>query len=141
LSSIAATSRPVYIAGPRIAPSFYYFKKWENEHALDSYTEASMGILNADLKGRTWVRYRYAPFHFGTVHFSFSHDFDAIRSYDAITQIYKRENFIETTSGEIGNDYELFNGFYINAKLEFSERRSLKEYRFVNLFDNSIQNN
>ena len=141
LSSIAATSRPVYIAGPRIAPSFYYFKKWENEHALDSYTEASMGILNADLKGRTWVRYRFAPFHFGTVHFSFSHDFDAIRSYDAITQIYKRENFIETTSGEIGNDYELFNGFYMNAKLEFSERRSLKEYRFVTLFDNSIPNN
>lgn len=141
LSSIAATSRPVYIAGPRIAPSFYYFKKWENEHALDSYTEASMGILNADLKGRTWWRYRYAPFHFGTASLSFSHDFDAIRSYDAITQIYKRENFIETTSGQIGNEYELFNGFYLNTNLEFSERRSLKEYRFVTLFDNSIPNN
>jgi hypothetical protein len=141
LSSIAATSRPVYIAGPRIAPSFYYFKKWENEHALDSYTEASMGILNADLKGRTWWRYRYAPFHFGTASLSFSHDFDAIRSYDAITQIYKRENFIETTSGQIGNEYELFNGFYLNTNFEFSERRSLKDYRFVTLFDNSIPNN
>jgi len=90
LSSIAATARPLYIAGPRIAPSFYYFKKWENEHAIDSYTETSMGVLNADLKGRTWWRYRYAPFHFGTATFSFDHDFDAIRSYDAITQIYKR---------------------------------------------------
>jgi hypothetical protein len=100
-----------------------------------------MGILNADLKGRTWVRYRYAPFHFGTASLSFSHDFDAIRSYDAITQIYKRENFIETTSGQIGNEYELFNGFYLNTNFEFSERRSLKDYRFVTLFDNSIPNN
>jgi len=141
LSSIAATSRPVYIAGPRVAPSFYYFKKWKNEHALDSYTEASMGVLNADLKGQTWWRYRYAPFHFGTASLQFSHDFDAIRSYDAITQIYKRENFIEATSGEIENEYELFNGFYLTTGAQFTERRSLRDYNFVTLFDNSIPNN
>lgn len=141
LSSIAATSRPVYIAGPRVAPSFYYFKKWKNEHALDSYTEASMGVLNADLKGQTWWRYRYAPFHFGTASFQFSHDFDAIRSFDAITQIYKRENFIEATSGEVENEYELFNGFYLTTGLQFTERRSLRDYKFVTIFDNSIPNN
>jgi len=141
ISSIAATSRPVYIAGPRVAPSFYYFKKWKNEHALDSYTETSMGILNADLKGRTWWRYRYAPFHFGTAYFSFSHDFDAIRSYDAITQIYKRENFIEATSGEIGNEYEVFNGFYLNTTFEFTERRSLRNYEFLTVLDESLPNN
>jgi hypothetical protein len=67
----------------------------------------TLGFLNKDLKGRTWWRYRYNPFHFGTAKFSFSHDFDAIRSFDAITQIYKRENFIESTTGSIGNDYEL----------------------------------
>lgn len=140
LSSIAATARPLYIAGPRVAPSFYYFKKWENEHAIDSYTETSMGVLNADLKGRTWWRYRYAPFHFGTATFSFDHDFDAIRSYDAITQIYKRENFIEATSMNVGNEYELFNGFYLNVDFEFTERRSLKDYKFVTLFDDNIPN-
>jgi len=140
LSSIAATARPLYIAGPRIAPSFYYFKKWENEHAIDSYTETSMGVLNADLKGRTWWRYRYAPFHFGTATFSFDHDFDAIRSYDAITQIYKRENFIEATSMSVGNEYELFNGFYLNVDFDFSERRSLKGYNFLTMFDEDLPN-
>jgi hypothetical protein len=43
-----------------------------------------MGVINADIKGRTWWRYRYDPFHFGTAKISFSHDFDVIRSYDAI---------------------------------------------------------
>jgi hypothetical protein len=141
ISSIAGTLRPMYIAGPRLAPSFFYFKKWENEHAIDSYTEASIGFLNSDIKGRTWWRYRYAPFHFGTVNFQFSHDFDAIRSYDAITQIYKRENFIETTKGSIGNSYELFNGFYFDVNAEFSERRSIDGYKFLTLFDNAIPNN
>lgn len=141
ISSVAATARPMYIAGPRVAPSFFYFKKWENEHALDCYTEASIGFLNKDIKGRTWWRYRYAPFHFGTVNFQFSQDFDAIRSYDAITQIYKRENFIEATQGSIGNSYELFNGFYWDVNAEFSERRSIDGYKFVTLFDNTIPNN
>ncbi|MEN9998619.1 MAG: hypothetical protein RI922_1609 [Bacteroidota bacterium] len=141
ISSIAATARPMYIAGPRVAPSFFYFKKWENEHALDCYTEASIGFLNKDIKGRTWWRYRYAPFHFGTVNFQFSQDFDAIRSYDAITQIYKRENFIEATQGSVGNSYELFNGFYWDVNAEFSERRSIDGYKFVTLFDKAIPNN
>jgi hypothetical protein len=141
ISSIAATTRPMYIAGPRIAPSYFYFKKWENERTLDSYTEISMGIMNSDIKGRTWWRYRYDPFHFGTVSFSFSHDFDVIRGFDAITQIYKRENFIEVTSARIGNSYELFNGFYFDSDLEFSERRSINGYRFFNFFDEVIPNN
>ena len=141
ISSLAATLRPVYIAGPRFAPSFYYFKKWADERTLDSYTETSIGVMNNDLKGRTWLRYRYNPFHFGTAKLSFSHDFDAIRSYDAITQIYKRENFIETTSGSIGNDYELFNGFYADVNFEFSERRSLKGYKFLTILDEALPNN
>jgi hypothetical protein len=141
ISSVAATSRPMYIAGPRVAPSFYYFKKWENERSIDSYTELSLGIMNKDIKGRSWWRYRYDPFHFGTASISFSHDFDVIRGYDAITQIYKRENFIEVTSGRIGNSYELFNGFYFDTDFEFSERRSIYGYRFFNLFDEVIPNN
>jgi hypothetical protein len=140
ISSIAATTRPIYIAGPRIAPSLFYFKKWASERSLDSYTETSIGIVNSDLKGRTWWRFRYDPFHFGTANIQFSHDFDAIRSYDAITQIYKRENFIETTQGSIGNSYELFNGFYADINFEFSERRSINGYKFLNFLDKDIPN-
>lgn len=141
ISSTAAIARPLYIGGPRIAPSFYYFKKWADERSIDSYSEVSYGFLNEDIKGRGWLRYRYDPFHFGTVRLTFSHEFDAIRSYDAITQIYKRENFIEKTELRIGNDYELFNGFYADADLGFSERRSLKGYNFLTVLDESLPNN
>lgn len=141
ISSTAAIARPLYIGGPRVAPSFYYFKKWPNERSIDSYSEISYGFLNQDVKGRGWLRYRYDPFHFGTVRLTFSHEFDAIRSYDAITQIYKRENFIEKTELRIGNDYELFNGFYMDADFGFSERRSLKDYKFLTALDESIPNN
>lgn len=140
ISSLAGVSRPLYIAGPRIAPSFFYFKKWKDERALDSYTELSMGFLNADLKGKTWWRYRFDPFHFGTVNFSLENDFDVIRPYDAITQIYQRDNFIEKTALKVGGIYELFNGFYTELQTEFSNRRSINGYKFFTELDNTFPN-
>lgn len=141
ISSIAGISRPLYIAGPRIAPSFFYFKKWKDERAIDSYTELSMGFLNADLKGKTWWRYRFDPFHFGTVNFTLENDFDVIRPYDAITQIYQRDNFIEKTALKVGGIYEFFNGFYGELQTEFSQRRSISGYKFFTELDNTFPNN
>lgn len=141
INSIAASSRPIYIAGPRVAPGFSYFKKWKDQRALDTYTELSYGFKNKDIKGRTWWRYRYDPFHLGTIGASFSHDFDAIRSYDAISQIFKRNNFIEATSLDLFYDYEVFNGFYINPQFSFTERRSLSKYKFVTVLDSVLNNN
>lgn len=141
INSLAGTIRPVYIAGPRVSPGFFYFKKWDNERLLDSYTEISYGFLNSDIKGRTNWDYRYDPFHFGTISGGFSHDFDVIRGYDAISQIYKRDNFIETTELNIGHDYELFNGFYLENTFSMSERRSLEGYKFLTGIDSVLPNN
>ena len=140
ISSFAALLRPIYIAGPRIAPGFYFFKKTPLERTLDSYTEVSIGILNWDPKIDTWWKFRYDPFHFGTVSLNFSHSFDVIRAYDAITQIYKRDNFIEVTELEIGHNYELINGLYLETDFSMSERRSLDGYKFLNT-DDILPNN
>jgi len=140
INSIAATARPLYPAGPRVAPGFNFFKKWEDQRTLDGYTEFSVGILNGDPKGSTQWRYRYDPFHLGTIGFNFSNEFDAIVPFDAITQVYKRSNFIEKTSLRFVHNYEYFNGFYVNIETEFAERRSLSKYDNVTLFDSLIPN-
>ena len=142
INSIAASARPVYIAGSRVAPGFSYFKKWKDQRAIDMYTELSYGIRNEDVKGRTWWRYRYDPFHLGTIGIGASHDFDAIRSYDAISQIFKRSNFIETTSMRLFGEYEIFNGLYINPEVSFAERRSLdtSRYTFNTSLDDALSN-
>lgn len=140
INSFAALLRPIYIAGPRIAPGFSFFKKWENEQTLDTYTEVSVGVLNWDPKVDTWWKFRYNPFHFGTASMSFRHSFDVIRGYDAITQIYKRDNFIEVTELNLGNMYEIANGLYLETDFGMSERRSLKGYKFLNT-DDFLPNN
>lgn len=140
INSIAGTLRPIYIAGPRVSPGFFYFKKWENQRMLDSYSDISYGFLNQDIKGSTNWDYRYNPYHFGTISAGFSHDFDVIRGYDAITQIYKRNNFIEATQLKLGHEYELFNGFYFESSFTMSERRSLEGYKFLNGIDSILPN-
>ena len=140
IGSLAMLIQPIYIAGPRITPSFDYFKKWKDERTLDSYTRISYGFLNQDIKGDTWWKYRFDPFHFGFLRFSINHDFDVIRGFDAITQVYKRENFIEATRMRTNVEYEIFNGFYIDLSFEFSERRSLKGYKFLTAVDSILPN-
>ena len=141
ISSIAGMTRPIYIAGPRVAPNFFYFKKWENERLLDSYSEISMGFLNQDIKGNTWWRMRYDPFHFGTAAVVFNHDFDAVQWNNSFSQIYRRNNFIEVTSLELQNENELFNGFYLYNDVEFTERRSIDQYKFFGAIDSVLPNN
>ncbi len=140
IGSLATTIRPIFIAGPRISPNFYYFKKWENEHVLDGYTEVSIGVLNKDPKVATTWEYLYNPFKAGEVGIGFFHYFDVIRDFDAITQIYKRDNFIEVTKLNGINSIEISNGFYLDLGFEFSERRSLEGYQFLNT-DDFLPNN
>lgn len=140
-TSIASLIQPIFIGGPRINPWIDYFKKWKDERTLDSYTQISYGFLNRDVKTDTWWKYRFDPFHFGTIRWSFNHNFDVIRGYDAISQIYKRDNFIEATKTRTALDYEIFNGFYIDFDNEFSERRSLKDFKFLTWLDDAIPNN
>ncbi|MDR0802074.1 DUF5686 and carboxypeptidase regulatory-like domain-containing protein [Fluviicola sp.] len=140
INSLAATARPLYPAGPRVAPGFNYFKKWKDQRTLDMYTEISYGFLNHDIKGSTNWDYLYNPFkqaHFKT---EFSHEFDAIVSYDAITQIYKRSNFIEATKLKLGQTQEYFNGLYVDLTFEFCERRSINGYKKMGFLDNIIPN-
>ena len=108
---------------------------------MDAYTRISYGILNNDIKGDTWWKYKFDPFHFGYLRAALNHDFDVIRSYDAVTQVYKRENFIEATKMSFSFEYELINGLYLGTEVEFAERRSLKGYNFSTVLDNVIPNN
>lgn len=140
INSLAAMARPLYPAGPRVAPGGSFFKKWDDQRTLDSYSEVSVGILNGDIKGSTWWRYLYDPFHLGTAGLIFSNEFDAIVPFDAITQVYKRSNFIEATTLRLQHNREYFNGFYINIEGEFCERRSISKYNTVSQFDSILPN-
>ena len=141
LSSVASLIEPISIGGPRINPGYYFFKKWENEQIFTTDLDASIGILNADLRGSAGLYWRYQPFHFGSIRTRFYHSIGAIRSADAFTQIYKRDNFFEVTGMNVNHNYEIANGLYINNNFSFAERRSIQNYKFLSALDSILPNN
>lgn len=142
LSSLAAMTRPVYIAGPRIGPDFYYFKKWKDERNIDIYSRVDVGLLNKDIKGRARVRHMYNPFNFGSVGFYVEEDYDLIRSFDAFTQVLLRDNFIESTKARIFHSIEITNGLFLDNNFNFANRRPIgDDVQFITWFDEALENN
>lgn len=142
ISSLAGTIQPVYIAGPRVGPNFDFFKKWDNEKTLDTYSRIDIGLLNADIKGRSRVRYKYDPFHFGTIGVYFEHDYDLIRTFDAFSQVLLRENFFLATKGSVYHRYELVNGLFLENNFTLTARYSIPEdTRFIRWLDDAMENN
>ncbi|WP_107038422.1 DUF5686 family protein [Brumimicrobium mesophilum] len=141
ISSLAATMRPIYIAGPRIGPDFDFFKKWDSEKTLDAFVRADIGLLNSDVKGFSNIRYLYNPFKRARVGVNFSHNYDLIRSYDALTQVFLRDNFIESTSGSLYHDFEIVNGLYLESNFSYINRRPLSDdTKFIRWFDEELGN-
>jgi hypothetical protein len=140
LSSVAMTFEPVQIAGPRISPKFFYFKKWRDERYIDTYSNLSIGLINGDPKGAANIRYLYNPFKNAYLYGNLSHAFGLIRYQDAFSQIFLRDNFIEITRGMIGHSFELFNGFFLGTELEYNQRRSVRNYNFITSLDSLVSN-
>lgn len=141
LSSLAALMRPLYIAGPRIGPDVDFFKKWDNERTFSSYTRVDVGLLNSDVKGYSINRYLYNPFKQAQVGVTFSHNYDLIRSYDALTQVFLRDNFITRTMGSLYHDFEVVNGLYLETILSYTNRRPVPEgTKFIRWFDKALGN-
>ena len=141
MSALAGLIEPIQIGGPRINPSYYFFKKWDNEQIVTTDMNLSVGVLNGDIRGSVSGFYRYEPFHFGSVGARFSHSIGVIRNRDAFTQIYKRDNFFEVTDLAVQHNYEIFNGFYVNNYFNFAERRSISNYKFIEALDELLPNN
>ncbi|MBW7867277.1 MAG: carboxypeptidase regulatory-like domain-containing protein [Brumimicrobium sp.] len=141
ISSIAGTMRPLYIAGPRIGPDFSFYKKWNNERSIDYFIRTDVGVLNGDVKGWTTIQYLYDPFRQSNLWMNVSHNYDLIRSYDALTQVFLRDNFIVSTSGTLGHTFEAFNGFVVETELTYIYRSPLPaNTKFIRWFDKALNN-
>ena len=137
INSVAATARPINITGPRVAPGFSYFKKWKDERFIDLYSEVSLGLLDESIFTQHWFRYRYNPFKYSTLSMTFRKDIEAIRNFDAISQILNASNFYGVTSMNVGHDFEIVNGLFFNADFNFAERKSLENATYFGFLDST----
>ncbi len=121
---------PVYIAGPRINYWVSYSRTFKSKKTLEVYTRANYGLLNQDLKGTVSVGRLYNPFNRGYISCSAGSDFGIINQNDAWIAIFKRSNFYAQDGATLGHSVELINGLYLGNNFEFTNRRSIANYKF-----------
>ena len=129
------------IGGTRIGPNLMYYKKFENEHILNSYCTAQMGIRNLDVKGNVYVNYFYNPFKHSSFSFRGGKSFSIVQANESIVGFMDRSNYVESTHGEIGHRTELFNGFFVDLNLLYEENKPIDNYEFGEISEYFVGNN
>ena len=117
------------VGGFRIAlPYVTYFKKWEDERFIFTSGSINMGLKNNDIQGYLGFHVRYDPHRQGFLYIRTGRSFHTINGNDAYLNLLRTSNFILNDRVDLNHRIELFNGFYIDSRFDYSARKSLEDF-------------
>lgn len=116
------------IGGWRLGPYISYFKRWESGRLLYTAGSFNIGLKNKDLQGGYRTFFRYNPYKLGDIQVGFGRSFYSINSFDAYLNQLKISNYILHDYLNLYHRIELFNGFYVSARADYSKRQSVADY-------------
>ncbi|MFQ3336586.1 MAG: hypothetical protein ACI8RY_000372 [Urechidicola sp.] len=119
----------------RLGPGATYYKRFENENAIRLSGDMNIGLLNKDVKGDFGVWFKYDPKHLGTISFDIGKDFDILALSDAVTALFDRGNYIESSYFSISTRRELVNGLYGRLSYAYDNRSSIENYKSASFLD------
>lgn len=114
--------RPAGIGGYRHALGGGYSKEFLNSKKISMNGELNYGFLTSEVKGFIRADFIYNPKHFGRLHLEYRNVFDMITQFTSFQTIFAMSNYVQDIFYSIGHDYELVNGVYLDATLEYGER-------------------
>lgn len=127
-SSLANLIEFELVGGFRLGPFLSYFRRYKNERVLYTYGSVNLGLKNADLQGYSTTFFRYDPFRQGDITVRVGRVFQSINSFDAYLSQLKTSNYILRDRIDISHRIELFNGFYLFVRGDFSDRKSIDRF-------------
>ena len=97
-------------------------KTWEHFNQLSVGGDLSVGLYHRNLRGNGRVSYTYWPKRFGRATVRFGDNYTIVNPNQSITNMISRSGFVRKVYGSVGNRIELFNGLYLNSRVEFADR-------------------
>lgn len=114
------------IGGWRLGPFFTYFKGWDSGRTLYVNSGLNVGLKNGDVLGGVQVFTRYDPHRLADIDFSIDRSFYSINSFDAYLNQLRTSNYILHNHIGVRHNFELFNGFYFSAGVDWNDRKSIE---------------
>ncbi|MDB4286177.1 DUF5686 and carboxypeptidase regulatory-like domain-containing protein [bacterium] len=112
---------PLGIGGYRHTLGGYVKKRFKRGYDINVSGALDYGFNNNDLKGYGRVSYTYNPRKLGRIYVKYGDVYQLIYNLEALRAIFSRGNFINKVYGGVGHSMELFNGFNLDANVEFAD--------------------
>ncbi|MBG15638.1 MAG: hypothetical protein CL853_04725 [Crocinitomicaceae bacterium] len=125
------------IGGYRHRIGTHFNKAFKNDFLLETDTEIDYGFRNKDVKGNIGIGLTYVPKKFVRTYIELGDYYDLINSFASLTSAFSRSNYVRKRSINIAQRMELFNGFYAEAKINYSNMISLAGLEFAS-WENQI---
>jgi hypothetical protein len=126
------------VGGFRFGPHVNYFKRYEDNRWISTGGSVNVGVKNVDAQGSAWFGMRYNPFSQGQFNVGFGREFQSINSFDAYLNQLKISNYIVRDHVDLYHRIELVNGFFVQADVSISDRRSLLDYQTRSILNEII---
>lgn len=125
MSSLTSLINYQVVAGWRIGPYVFYFKRWANGRFISTQNNFSIGLKNGDWNGNAGFLYRYNPLKFADIRVFGGRSFSSINTFDAFLNQLSASNYILTEHLDAYHRIELVNGLFLKSSLSFDNRSSL----------------
>jgi hypothetical protein len=119
------SARPAMVGGYHHSFKGQYSKEWSRANKLETDFDLIYGFRNKDTKGSGVIAYTYKPKKFGKIYVSGGDTYDLINNYESLQSVISRSNYVQKTYGGFGHKMELFNGFYLDASVEYQDQRPI----------------
>ncbi|MCP9235144.1 DUF5686 and carboxypeptidase regulatory-like domain-containing protein [Lewinella sp. JB7] len=126
------------VGGWRIGPYVSNYRRYPDGRVLSVSGSVDIGIKNLDVQGKTVAWYRYDPFRLGDVSLWAGRAFESFNPNDAYLNQLRASNYFVKDEIRVGQQRELFNGFYVNTNIGLADRRPLTGYDTGNPLDGVI---
>lgn len=139
--SLPELLNPVAIGGWRVQYRIQYMKRFENRKRLEINPYLNYGFLNKDLRGFVNFNFLYNPIRQSSIFASAGQGFEVINGNATLGDLVKRNNFYINTGLIISHRTELFNGFYLNSRLDWNKREDFGDFQFAKLGNDFFESN
>ncbi|MBB4077888.1 hypothetical protein GGR28_000489 [Lewinella aquimaris] len=126
------------VGGWRVGPYVSNYRRYPNGKVLSISGSVDIGLKNLDVQGKTVTWYRYDPFHMGDVSLWAGRAFESFNPNDAYLNQLKASSYFVKDEFRIGQQREIWNGFYLNTNIGLADRRPITGYDTDNIIDGVI---
>ena len=131
INSVLQSTRPLSVGGYRQALGGSFSKEFASNNAIDVRASVNYGFLNKDWKGNIRIGYMYLPRKFARVYGGVADRYELITTNESLSAILSRSNFVRATGWELGHSMELWNGLYLNAHVEYKDKKSIENLKLA----------